>query len=469
MIPATPILNERIVYKRVEPCPHHGNRMPKAKKTHHDTSNGEHTLEFSGSVELVTLGMPMNTLTDLSDQAPSQVFVTAWIDGNRGKSAHVSFNSSDQETPSTNQGNFRFSLPFRQGDPDCLKMQFCIRMRDTETNNKRSAELYMSYADMNTMLKGHTDRFKVRNQFSTGTLGTVQLRISNADRFRNYTCGNPNDACDGPFLHLSKSKIRMIQQMNKLSQQLSKRMQVNVDRNKCQMPPGGAVFIEGLTSRPFSGRINADSGDVECPPLQTHYALMGPQQECLGRFLPPQVVIYHHYLKMVHSGKTGRSILSLPDAEFGQFFLEGMQLTCCPGLWPYEKDFLPQPGLSMTEGLTLTASGTEDLVRSLHPQFHTFLFFLTQVFACSGVAMHGVHVLWQAHPHSEAHQGIQGNEHGATHEPIRAGTVRQIGVSHAGPGRRVHATHERSTRIEKCPSRPPGQGPAGFVLAGRDR
>jgi hypothetical protein len=68
------------------------------------------------------------------------------------------------------------------------------------------------------------------------------------------------------------------------------------------------------------------------------------------------------YLKVVHSGMTVKQILALPDDEKGQLFLEGLQLNCCAGIFPYEQDFVPCIGLSLDEGLGLAPLGTEDMV-----------------------------------------------------------------------------------------------------------
>ena len=50
------------------------------------------------------------------------------------------------------------------------------------------------------------------------------------------------------------------------------------------------------------------------------------------------VVVYHMYLKLVHSGETAESVLAMADPEFGTFVSQGWQITCDPGLVPYERD-----------------------------------------------------------------------------------------------------------------------------------
>lgn len=97
--------------------------------------------------------------------------------------------------------------------------------------------------------------------------------------------------------------------------------------------------------------------------ILTHYALMNVQEECVDRALPLPVVLYHIYLKVVHSGMTIRDVLAMNDVEFGQFVGESMQITCSAGLFPYEQDFVPGLCLSLFHGITLGAVPTENMVR----------------------------------------------------------------------------------------------------------
>jgi hypothetical protein len=101
------------------------------------------------------------------------------------------------------------------------------------------------------------------------------------------------------------------------------------------------------------------------PDLKTHYAMMNAQEECVSRPFPAGVVIYHLYLKIIHSGLTIGEVLSMNDEDFGQFLGQGFQINCSAGIFPYEKDFVPGLCLSFFEGLTLGAVPTEDMVRTL--------------------------------------------------------------------------------------------------------
>jgi hypothetical protein len=109
--------------------------------------------------------------------------------------------------------------------------------------------------------------------------------------------------------------------------------------------------------------VNLSTKKWDAPPFQIHHAMMGVQQEMIERLIPVPVLLYTQYLKIVHSGKRIGEIMQLPDAEFGQFTGEGWHMTSDAGLFPYEGDKLPGLSVSFSGGLSLTATGTEDLVR----------------------------------------------------------------------------------------------------------
>lgn len=96
--------------------------------------------------------------------------------------------------------------------------------------------------------------------------------------------------------------------------------------------------------------------------LSTHYAIMNAQEECVDRAMPLAIVLYHVYLKTVHSGMSFEQVLALDDVRFAQFGGEALQINCSAGIFPYEKDFVPGITLSFFHGLTLTAVPTEDMV-----------------------------------------------------------------------------------------------------------
>jgi hypothetical protein len=105
-------------------------------------------------------------------------------------------------------------------------------------------------------------------------------------------------------------------------------------------------------------------GQPEMPDLKTHYAIMDAQEESVRRIAPIPIVLYHLYLKTVHSGLTVQEVLSLPDEAYARFTGEGFEVNCCAALFPYEQDFVPGVAISFFDGfgLTLTAVPTEDMV-----------------------------------------------------------------------------------------------------------
>jgi hypothetical protein len=109
--------------------------------------------------------------------------------------------------------------------------------------------------------------------------------------------------------------------------------------------------------------VNTATGEKDMEEILTHYAIMNAQEECVNRPLPLAVVIYHMYLKAVHSGMSFEQILNLDDVQFAQFGSESLQISCSAGIFPYEKDFVPGIGLSFFHGLVLSAVPTEDMVR----------------------------------------------------------------------------------------------------------
>ena len=96
--------------------------------------------------------------------------------------------------------------------------------------------------------------------------------------------------------------------------------------------------------------------------LRTHYALINSQEESLKRPLPIPLVAYHIALKILHTGMTVDAVLKMDDVSFGKFFAQAMQITCDAGLVPYQRDFIPGYGFSMSGGITLVARGTENMV-----------------------------------------------------------------------------------------------------------
>lgn len=115
-------------------------------------------------------------------------------------------------------------------------------------------------------------------------------------------------------------------------------------------------------------------------PFLTHYAFLNSQMESLDRRLPIQLVCYHIYLRLLHSGMSAKQALALPPAEFGRFIGECCQLTRDPCLVPYERDTTISMGITFagSVGFELSLRDTEDMVSPPPP------FPCAHVLSCSG-------------------------------------------------------------------------------------
>lgn len=92
---------------------------------------------------------------------------------------------------------------------------------------------------------------------------------------------------------------------------------------------------------------------------------MNAQEEALTRRLPLAIVMYHVYLRVLHSGLTPEEVLGLPDTEFGHFVGECLQFTRDPAITPYQRDITDGLGMTFSGKITLMARPTENMVLSL--------------------------------------------------------------------------------------------------------
>jgi hypothetical protein len=106
-------------------------------------------------------------------------------------------------------------------------------------------ETGLSYAEMDKMLQGELDRFRIVNQFDENITADVTLSVSNATDFRNHP-RSAND-CGKPYLTLSSSHLTQLKAVNQDAEGLSCYIGRIIKKNGCAMPPGGAPFQLGLT------------------------------------------------------------------------------------------------------------------------------------------------------------------------------------------------------------------------------
>ena len=213
-----------------------------AKAPQTATDGDVHEVKFQGKVQLYTCGISETTFVDFSDTSLRQVYATCWIDGRRGKSAHVAFPVKGMP------GQFELTLPLREGDPEWVKIQLTMRMRDEETNNRRTAELCMSHALLAPMLRGEVDAFRMPNQFNEGTYADVALLVPNAADFRNHPSSSQD--MSKPLLTFKPSKLADMVSHNKDMHTLSASVTDVLHKNDCKAPPGGEPFLDGMSRLP---------------------------------------------------------------------------------------------------------------------------------------------------------------------------------------------------------------------------
>ena len=142
----------------------------------------------------------------------------------------------------------------------------------------------------------------------------------------------------------------------------------------------------------------------------------------MHRILPVGVLVYHAYLRIVHSGMSAQEVLGMPDEEFGQFFPQCFQVTCDAALVPYEKDFIPGLALSFTEGFTLAAVGSEDMVQKLFSVSY-LLGIVSNRFCFAGMPAEHVPVGRAHHQGDRENSGNQIHDYATTHVPVQATTT----------------------------------------------
>ena len=194
---------------------------------------GMRTVCFEGKVQLFVSDMPEASFVDLSRAGTHPVFACCWIDRHRGKSSFVEFPTG------SGVGVFRVELELRDGDPDKLKVQLSMRMRDSQTGNRRTVPLTTSCANINPMLAGRVDEMRMPDQFISSNFANVSMRIVNSQDFVSRP------------LVLSASKLDQIADLNKHVRRVSEEMEANNVKNNTK-------FLKGTDSM--------RSGDSRCLP-----------------------------------------------------------------------------------------------------------------------------------------------------------------------------------------------------------
>lgn len=188
---------------------------------------GLRTVRFEGSVQLFVSQMPEASFVDLTDSGNHPVFASCWIDGKRGKTAHVQFPAG------SGVGVFNVDMEMKDGDPDMLKVQISMRMLDSKSGNRRTVPLSTSCACLRTMLTGECDRFRMPDQFNPSNYVNASMRILNHADFQ------------GRSLQLKPSALRKIGDFNKNVKSVSQAIENNNKLNQTQFPAGAESMRSG--------------------------------------------------------------------------------------------------------------------------------------------------------------------------------------------------------------------------------
>jgi hypothetical protein len=205
----------------------------------------EYPLRMEGTARLYTCNLPMDTFVDFSDPKDHQSYTYCWIDGERGRGGHISF-----PTPGTS-GVFKLDINLRQGDPDLLKTQVSMHMRDQNTNNFRTVTLAVSAVDLSKLLAGETDRVVMYDQFVPGNFCDLSIRATNASDYANFQAATAVSASTTkPLLQLRPSSLRNLKIINDQVKSVSDQFVDAMGRFNVAMAKGGEPFYRGVTRCP---------------------------------------------------------------------------------------------------------------------------------------------------------------------------------------------------------------------------
>lgn len=207
----------------------------------------EYPIHLEGSVRIYTCNLPMDTFVDFSDPKDHQCYTYCWIDGERGRGGHISFS-----TPGT-AGTFNLGLKIRDNDPDLLKFQVSMRMRDQDTNNFRTDTLAVSAVDLDKLLSGEEDHVIMKDQFVQGNFCDLTIRLKNATDYANHsktpapTAGLSTLGLtpSKPFIRLRPSALRGLKELNEQTDAVSDSFVQAMQTHSVAITQGGEQFRLG--------------------------------------------------------------------------------------------------------------------------------------------------------------------------------------------------------------------------------
>lgn len=216
----------------------------------------EYTIRLEGKVRVYASYLPIDKVDELnrgggtgaglaSQYTPSdpatdkQYFVYAWTDKHNGQSAHATGPFDDDGA------DFGMQMSLQQQASHQLKVQVSIRAKDQESKNERTFTVGASCSDLNKLLSGEEDTFRMKDFFMEGNYVRISLRIANARDYRNH----PDSSQDlsKPLIVLGPSALDKIEACNKVMERISDDINKNMALNHMVMAPGVENFRAGLT------------------------------------------------------------------------------------------------------------------------------------------------------------------------------------------------------------------------------
>lgn len=229
-------------------------------------SSGSDSREYPINIEgqaLTFIGrLPAHAMADLSDPSNYHVYIYSWIDSERGQGCRVHYKPCDiasceeagGEESQKHNGSFSMTLFVRDGDPDLLKVMACFRMKDDETNNKRTTTLATSAISLEQLLQTGEQRQTMYSQFDIGNYVEVVLRVTNTHDYANSALttrcskkGLNESTSQLPFIRFERSALWDIESMDADVQNVSNSMRGSMRKYAMKDPPGGASFRFGET------------------------------------------------------------------------------------------------------------------------------------------------------------------------------------------------------------------------------
>jgi hypothetical protein len=140
-------------------------------------------------------------------------------------------------------------MAIRDGDPDLLKVMACFRMKDNETNNRRTTTLAASAVHLGKLLETGEQRHTMYSQFDMGNYVELLVRVTNASQQSSSMMGER--AAHPPLVRLQRSALWDVKEMAQDAQDVSSSMRSSMNKYAMKDPPGGASFRLGETRCDF--------------------------------------------------------------------------------------------------------------------------------------------------------------------------------------------------------------------------